>query len=87
MLRCVACHKFLQNLFLFCTFLKFFFFLIRTTTILSKQFCPSCGYKTLERIVEVINQFGEKTYVGRRKPKSTKGLRVIFRILNKKSFF
>jgi|688.fasta_scaffold1292509_2 hypothetical protein len=48
------------------------------TTILTKQFCPSCGYKTLERIVEIIDEFGEKSYIGRRKPKSTKGLRVNF---------
>ena len=48
----------------------------RVTTNMSKEFCPTCGYKTLERVVVTVDADGNKSYRGRRKPKSTKGLRV-----------
>ncbi len=44
---------------------------------MSKQFCPHCGYKTLERVVVTVDAEGNRIYRGRRKPLSTKGLRVI----------
>ena len=43
---------------------------------MSKQFCPQCGYKTLERVLVTVDADGNKVYRGRRKPASTKGLRV-----------
>lgn len=43
-----------------------------------KQFCPHCGYKTLERVVVTVDADGNRIYRGRRKPMSTKGLRVSF---------
>lgn len=47
----------------------------KITTNMSKQFCPNCGYKSLERVVVTVDENGNKVYRGRRKPVSTKGLR------------
>ena len=43
---------------------------------MSKQFCPNCSYKTLERVLVTTDNDGNKIYKERRKPLSTKGLRV-----------
>jgi hypothetical protein len=43
---------------------------------MSKEFCPICGYKTLDRVVVTVDAEGNKSYRERRFPKSTKGLRV-----------
>lgn len=48
---------------------------MKITTNMSKQFCPHCGYKTLERVVVTVDAEGNRIYRGRRKPLSTKGLR------------
>lgn len=51
---------------------------------MSKEFCPICGYKTLDRVVVTVDSDGNKTYRERRFPKSTKGLRVnVFHHLGK----
>ena len=42
---------------------------------MGKEFCPYCGYKTLERVVVTVDSEGNKVYRGRRKPKTTKGTR------------
>lgn len=47
---------------------------MKITYDLSKQFCPKCGYKTLKRIIEVIDLNGNKKYFGRKT--TTKGLNV-----------
>ena len=49
---------------------------------MSKQFCPHCGYKTLERVVVTVDSEGNRIYRGRRKPISSKGLRVILYVDN-----
>jgi len=48
---------------------------MKVTTNMQKQFCPSCGYKTLERVIVTVDEDGNKVYRGRRKAASTKGLR------------
>lgn len=57
----------------------------RITTNMSKEFCPTCGYKTLDRVVVTVDADGNRNYRGRRIPKSTKGLRVrLFNLFYKK---
>jgi hypothetical protein len=51
---------------------------------MSKVFCPHCGYKTLERVVVTVDADGNRIYRGRRKPMSTKGLRVFINFKHKK---
>ena len=34
---------------------------------MEKQFCPKCGYKSLERVIVTIDSDGNKVYRGRRK--------------------
>lgn len=47
---------------------------------MSKKFCPNCGYQTLDRYIVTVDSDGNKVFKGRRKPLSTKGLRVYFSI-------
>ena len=48
---------------------------------MAKEFCPTCGYKTLQRVIVTVDANGNKVYKGRNKPISKKGLRVIFGLL------
>ena len=43
---------------------------------MGKQFCPACGYKSLERVVVTVDENGNKVYRGRRKAIPAKSLRV-----------
>lgn len=44
---------------------------------MSKQFCPFCGYKSMERVVVTLDENGNKVYRGRRKTPSAKSMTVI----------
>lgn len=51
---------------------------------MEKKFCPHCGYKTLQRVILIIDSDGNKIYKERRKPITSKGTRVnerFFKIL------
>jgi len=48
---------------------------------MEKKFCPWCGYKTLQRVVVLVDSDGNRVFRERRKPISTKGLRVIVLLL------
>ena len=48
---------------------------------MAKEFCPTCGYKTLQRVIVTVDANGNKVYKGRNKPISKKGLRVILGLL------
>jgi len=41
---------------------------------MSKQFCPWCGYKTMERVIVTVDEDGNKIYRGRRKTPAAKSL-------------
>jgi hypothetical protein len=41
---------------------------------MSKQFCPFCGYKSLERVVVTLDENGNKVYRGRRKAPTAKAM-------------
>jgi hypothetical protein len=43
---------------------------------MEKKFCPWCGYKTLQRVIVLVDSDGNRVFRERRKPISTKGLRV-----------
>lgn len=47
----------------------------KVTTNMEKVFCPLCGYKTLQRVIVIVDSDGNKVYKERRKPLTTKGLR------------
>lgn len=46
----------------------------KITTNMSKQFCPFCGYKSMERVVVTLDENGNKVYRGRRKTPSAKSM-------------
>lgn len=49
----------------------------KTTSIMTKVFCPSCGNKTLKRVAVTLNDEGKpKVHINFRKPISKKGKRV-----------
>ena len=54
---------------------------------MSKQFCPNCGYKSLDRVVVTVDENGNKIYRGRRKTPSAKSLRVKFFFFLKLNIF
>ena len=53
----------------------------RITTNMAKEFCPTCGYKTLQRVIVTVDANGNKIYKGRNRPMSKKGLRVFLNFL------
>lgn len=49
----------------------------KTTSIMTKIFCPSCGNKTLKRVAITLNEEGkQKIHINFRRPISKKGKRV-----------
>lgn len=49
----------------------------KTTSIMTKVFCPTCGNKTLKKVAVTLNKEGKtKVHINFRKPISKKGKRV-----------
>lgn len=49
----------------------------KTTSIMTKVFCPSCGNKTLKKVAVTLNDEGkQQIHINFRKPISKKGKRV-----------
>lgn len=49
----------------------------KTTSIMTKVFCPSCGNKTLKKVAVTLNEEGkQKIHINFRRPLSKKGKRV-----------
>lgn len=51
----------------------------KTTSIMTKVFCPSCGNKTLKKVAITLNEEGkQQVHINFRKPITKKGKRVRF---------
>lgn len=49
----------------------------KTTSIMTKMFCPSCGNKTLKKVaVSVDDEGNQKIHINFRRPLTTRGKRV-----------
>ncbi|XP_020707810.2 RNA-binding protein NOB1 isoform X2 [Athalia rosae] len=49
----------------------------KTTSIMTKEFCPSCGNKTLKKVAVSLDENGkQQIHINSRKPLSTKGKKV-----------
>lgn len=52
--------------------------IFRTTSIMTKKFCPKCGNKTLKRVAVSVNEDGNKTvHLNFRRPINIRGTRVL----------
>ena len=62
-----------------CPDVKTCVFIFRTTLDMTKEFCYKCGHKNMKKVSMSINEDGSIQYhLSRRKPVSTRGMRVIF---------
>lgn len=53
----------------------------KTTSVMTKLFCPSCGMKTLKKVSVAVNEKGElQMFINYKKPLSAKGKKVDLQI-------
>lgn len=58
--------------------MKYMYFVFRITKDMLKEFCPYCGNRTLQKVSMTVEEDGSIRYfLSRRKPISTKGMKVI----------
>lgn len=51
----------------------------KTTSIMTKAFCPHCGHKTLKRVAVSVEPDGsQKIHINIKKPLTTRGKKVCF---------